>query len=87
MFNYVHASQGQQLVHSQRNGVIMSNHHLALQAVSRHQAGNYSCVASNVEGDSRSNTVMLKVQCKSLQEHNITSNAVGSVSVIHKIIN
>ncbi|XP_065081716.1 synaptogenesis protein syg-2 [Ochlerotatus camptorhynchus] len=50
--------------HNSKTGVIMSSTALALQAVTRHQAGNYTCIASNVEGDGESNTVDLKVMYK-----------------------
>ncbi|XP_038121760.1 synaptogenesis protein syg-2 [Culex quinquefasciatus] len=50
--------------HNSKTGVIMSSTALALQAVTRHQAGNYTCIASNVEGDGASNTVDLKVMYK-----------------------
>lgn len=56
--------QGQTVQHNQKAGVIMSSGDLALQGVTRHQAGNYTCIASNVEGDGESNTVELKVMCK-----------------------
>uniref|UniRef100_A0A182II24 Ig-like domain-containing protein n=1 Tax=Anopheles arabiensis TaxID=7173 RepID=A0A182II24_ANOAR len=50
--------------HNSKSGVIMSSTALALQTVTRHQAGNYTCIASNVEGDGESNTVDLKVMYK-----------------------
>jgi hypothetical protein len=56
--------QGQPILHSPKSGVIMSSGDLALQGVTRHQAGNYTCLASNVEGDGESNFAQLKVMCK-----------------------
>uniref|UniRef100_A0A182MMN8 Ig-like domain-containing protein n=1 Tax=Anopheles culicifacies TaxID=139723 RepID=A0A182MMN8_9DIPT len=57
-----HAGVVDQVVqHNSKSGVIMSSTALALQTVTRHQAGNYTCIASNVEGDGESNTVNLKV--------------------------
>ncbi|XP_077302331.1 contactin-3-like [Arctopsyche grandis] len=52
--------------HNQKNGIITSSSHLALQNVVKGQAGNYSCLASNVEGDGQSNNVDLKVMYKPL---------------------
>lgn len=42
----------------------MSSSNLALQGITRHQAGNYTCIASNVEGDGESPWYPLKVMCK-----------------------
>lgn len=56
--------QGQTVQHNQRIGIIVSSGDLALQNVTRHHAGNYTCIASNVEGDGESNTVELKIMCK-----------------------
>ncbi|XP_017787321.1 PREDICTED: synaptogenesis protein syg-2 isoform X2 [Nicrophorus vespilloides] len=55
---------GQVMQQNQKAGIIMSNSDLALQGVSRNQAGNYTCVASNVEGDGDSNVVELKIMYK-----------------------
>lgn len=52
------------MTHNQRAGVIAGSAHLALQSVSKEQAGKYSCTASNVEGDGKSRAVNLQVICK-----------------------
>ncbi|CAG9563488.1 unnamed protein product [Danaus chrysippus] len=50
------------LQHNPANGVILTgNTNLALRNVSRHQAGNYTCTASNVEGDGKSLPVRMQV--------------------------
>ncbi|XP_025835204.1 synaptogenesis protein syg-2 [Agrilus planipennis] len=62
-YKVVWKHNGVVMQHNQK-GVIMSDTNLALQAITRHQAGNYSCTASNVEGDGESNVVDLKVMYK-----------------------
>nr|XP_033337849.1 neural cell adhesion molecule 1-B-like isoform X2 [Megalopta genalis] len=47
-----------------KNGVIVQQYDLALRVVNRSQAGNYTCIASNVEGDGYSNNVELKIMYK-----------------------
>ncbi|CAB3235730.1 unnamed protein product [Arctia plantaginis] len=50
------------LQHNPSNGVIVTgNTNLALRNVSRHQAGQYTCTASNVEGDGKSPYLHMQV--------------------------
>lgn len=58
--------QGNVIQNNAKNGVIVQEYSLALRKVNRSQAGNYTCIASNVEGDGYSNTVELKIMCKYL---------------------
>lgn len=57
-------TQGLLLHHNRSGGVILSNQSLVLQKVSRPSAGNYSCRASNAQGEGTSNHVLLDIMCK-----------------------
>ncbi|XP_065333564.1 synaptogenesis protein syg-2-like isoform X2 [Cloeon dipterum] len=63
-YKVVWKHNGQVVLHNQKSGVIMSNGDLALQGVKKQQAGNYTCTASNIEGDGESNAVELRVMYK-----------------------
>ncbi|XP_049961906.1 nephrin-like [Schistocerca serialis cubense] len=63
-YKVVWTNNGEVILHNTSAGVIVSSSHLALQSVTRKQAGSYSCIASNVEGDGRSNVVNLAVKYK-----------------------
>ena len=63
-YNYTFLLQGKFLVENRSKGIIIGNQTLVLQKVNRHQAGLYTCVASNQEGDGESNAQYLDVKCK-----------------------
>ena len=52
------------VVHDKNSGIIISGSSLVLQGVNRKMSGLYSCVASNIEGDTQSNSLELKIMCK-----------------------
>lgn len=56
--------QGKTIHNSPALGTLVSNQSLALQRVTRMQAGLYTCVGSNQEGDGESSPLYLDVKCK-----------------------
>ena len=57
-------SQGQLLDHNESAGVLPDGQKLTLRGVAKESAGEYSCSAVNREGETRSSSVVLRVQCK-----------------------
>ncbi|XP_063231784.1 protein turtle homolog A-like [Bacillus rossius redtenbacheri] len=52
---------GREMHHNVSAGVILSDQSLVLQGVTKHSAGEYTCLAANIEGKGSSNPVMLRV--------------------------
>ena len=50
-------------------GILISGNSLVLQKIRREQAGNYSCYASNLEGDTQSKYIQIQVKCKFSLNH------------------
>ena len=56
---------GKELHHNASAGIILpGGHSLVLQSVTRLSAGEYSCMAANLEGKATSRPVMLEVMCE-----------------------
>ncbi|KAK8382161.1 hypothetical protein O3P69_015253 [Scylla paramamosain] len=53
--------RSQAILHHPAEGVLLSGNSLALRRITRHQAGPYTCAASNVEGDAHSPPLTLHV--------------------------
>ena len=56
--------QGQPISQNKTAGVILSNQTLVLQQISRQQAGDYSCAASNREGEGVSRALHINILCE-----------------------
>ena len=56
--------QGEPIEHAPDIGILVGGHSLALRGVSRHEAGPYVCLASNVEGEGSSPALNLLVNCE-----------------------
>ncbi|ROT83732.1 hypothetical protein C7M84_023086 [Penaeus vannamei] len=62
VFRIAWLHENHELEHNVSSGVIISNQSLVLQKVTRAASGNYYCVAFNLEGEGRSNPIMLRVK-------------------------
>jgi hypothetical protein len=58
------SSQGQLLDYNESAGVLPDGQKLTLRGVVKESAGEYSCSAVNREGETRSSSFALRVQCK-----------------------
>lgn len=56
--------KGKTIHNNPSKGMLVSNQSLVLQKVSRMEAGLYTCVGSNQEGDGESSPLYLDVKCK-----------------------
>lgn len=56
--------QGVDIQQNVKNEIRINGNSLVLRSVKKESMGNYSCVASNVEGDKKSNSFELRVSCK-----------------------
>ena len=52
------------MVQDLSRGVLISGSSLVLQEVGREQAGDYTCFASNLEGDTTSDILNVQIRCK-----------------------
>ena len=75
-FDRIFALQDVMVLHDKSNGIIISGSSLVLQGVTRKHGGKYSCVASNIEGDTQSNILSLKVMCKFKKEKSVKNFSV-----------
>lgn len=64
IFHLIEFFQGRMLKDNKKNDISLNNHALVLRNISKFQNGNYSCVASNEEGDGESNFFNLRIMCK-----------------------
>ena len=55
---------GRKVEQDLERGILVSGSSLVLQRVRREQAGNYSCRASNLQGDAVSNQKQISIKCE-----------------------
>ncbi|XP_020291370.1 nephrin-like isoform X2 [Pseudomyrmex gracilis] len=65
----------EELHHNSSAGVVLSDHSLVLQSITRESAGGYTCMATNVEGRAKSNVVNLEVMFAPICKHVLNSGS------------
>ena len=60
------------MVQDLSQGVLISGSSLVLQGGRRDQAGDYSCHASNLEGDTTSDIINIQIRCESRDQLQFT---------------
>lgn len=74
--------QSKELKNNSTAGVVLSDHSLVLQGLTRYSAGDYTCLAANSEGKTASNPVSLQIMCKwkaQLTSFRIINNQIISI--------
>ncbi|XP_046489857.1 nephrin isoform X1 [Neodiprion pinetum] len=65
--------EGGELHHNVSGGIVLSDHSLVLQGITRESAGKYTCLAANTEGKETSNVVNLNVMFAPICKHVLNS--------------
>ncbi|XP_020708442.2 hemicentin-2-like isoform X2 [Athalia rosae] len=65
--------EGDELHHNISGGVVLSDHSLVLQGITRDSGGKYTCLATNTEGKETSNVVNLRVMFAPICKHVLSS--------------
>lgn len=63
-FCFLFHSQGIELHPNATAGILLTDHSLVLQSISKTSSGDYTCLAANTEGKGNSNSVSLRVRCE-----------------------
>ncbi|KAH0568300.1 hypothetical protein KQX54_020229 [Cotesia glomerata] len=70
--------QDKKLQHNITSGILLTDHSLVLQSITRNSAGDYVCSSANNEGDSTSNVIQLDVMfaptCKRVVNFDVVSS-------------
>ena len=67
------------MVQDLSRGVLISGSSLVLQEVGREQAGDYTCFASNLEGDTTSDILNVQIRCKQGAKQGFLSGPVDNM--------